>query len=678
VAGKSLDTLKHSADLAFKIHGDNIVECERTLSLIMDALNSTIINVDGPFGSAVCPSFHLELASSVTSMAFTFLPGFGRWSQDVLALVRDRGGPIREAADAILTRVTASVSEEPLIAIEYCGALPAGNQAWQRNGRAYSFARAGIPYVYIAELGGYELGTGRSRKATRMPNPAVPFSYLILAASLNTPVIPVFVPSPGASEDAITVYSDIFGRNDLLKLIRNLISSQDYEESKNSLARKALELVKLLASNRKRSDTLTPAKWEEAYEFILSGGTFAQYSLQKAPMAWAKTAYISSLTSSAKELMALAAMHAVGLSSTNLPVCVIPAEGRSSFVRELVSLYPDLPHHFIQWLSNQKDLTICWIMGFKPRGDDARPDRGLAPMARMLIGEGSDLLTVVYGPAPVATWDHLNNDPVNLMQQNGLWEAILTVSDAVLIDSYTATDIQTRAFLRTHWEAGIPTQRTSSILVEPAPERIGENDVDTALHLLFSRLGSTYVFEGMCNPPGGDWSGMSVLTTDKSLELRWLSLPRVTVSDAKRPDHLFQVFDVYSLPIVLVIESKERANQIESNIGPQLIKYVTDLISTTPSVQRTRPDDSWVKATAVLSRNSVQFASAVAFVMNKETELKGIANHAKSDLILGLKFSEGGGYCVINSRACTKLGQILKTFMQGISSASANITVREL
>ena len=673
-----MDTLSNIADFIFKIHGDNIVECERTLLLIIDALNSETINVDGPFGSAVCPSFHLELVSYSTPVTFTFLPGFGRWSQDILALVRDRGGPIREVADAILTRVTTPTSEEPLVAIEYCGALPAGNQAWQRNGRAYSFARAGIPYVYIAELGGYELGAGRSRKATRLPNPAVPFSYLTLAASLNTPVIPVFVPSPGASEAIITAYSDVFGRDDLLKLIRNLISGRDYKESKNSLERKALELVKLLALNRKRSDTLTPAKWEEAYEFISSGGTLAQYSLQIAPMSWAKTAYISSLTSSAKDLMALAAMQAVGLSSTNLPVCVVPAAERGPFVRGLVSLYPGLPLHFIQWLSKQKDLTICWIMGFKPRGDDARPDRGLAPMARMLIGEDSDLLTVVYGPAPITTWDRLNNDPVNLMQQNGLWEAILTVSDAILIDSPTVANTQTRAFLRTHWEAGIPTQKTASILVEPAPERIGENDVDTVLHLLFSRLGRTYVFEGMCNPPGGDWSGMSVLTMDKSLELRWLSLPRVTASDAKRPDHLFQVFDIYSLPIVLVIESKERANQVESNIGPRLIKYVADLISTAPSVQRTGPEDSWVKAATILPRNSVQFASAVAFVLNKEAELEGIASRANSDLILGLEFSEDGSYCTINSRACTKLGQTLKTFIEGISSASTNITVREL
>jgi len=105
---------------------------------------------------------------------------------------------------------------------------------------------------------------------------------------------------------------------------------------------------------------------------------------------------------------------------------------------------------------------------------------------------------------------------------------------------------------------------------------------------------------------------------------------------------------------------------------------VADLISTAPSVQRTGPEDSWVKAATILPRNSVQFASAVAFVLNKEAELKGIANRANSDLILGLEFSEDGSYCTINSRACTKLGQTLKTFIEGISSASTNITVREL
>lgn len=86
------------------------------------------------------------------------------------------GGVLRESADAILTRFSDD-TESPILAIEFCSALPAGNQAWQRSGRAYSMAKAGIPYLFITELGGFELSVDRKKKAARLPNPAVPYSY---------------------------------------------------------------------------------------------------------------------------------------------------------------------------------------------------------------------------------------------------------------------------------------------------------------------------------------------------------------------------------------------------------------------------------------------------------------------------------------------------------------------
>jgi glycosyltransferase involved in cell wall biosynthesis len=87
-----------------------------------------------------------------TNLRFQFFPGYGqaRWNQDVLGYVKRTGGRLREAADAIITKITDG-TEKPLAAIEFCGAIPAGNQAWQRNGRAFSFARAGIPYFFIAK-----------------------------------------------------------------------------------------------------------------------------------------------------------------------------------------------------------------------------------------------------------------------------------------------------------------------------------------------------------------------------------------------------------------------------------------------------------------------------------------------------------------------------------------------
>lgn len=205
--------------LDLHIHGDNIVECERTLEIIKAAFKHQVLSIRVPSGSPVCPEFLLSLRGTRTqSVHLTFYPGFGRWNEDILRVVHERGGILREAADCIITRVNAQ-SEEPVIAIEYCGALPAGNQAWQRSGRAYSFGLAGIPYVYVAELGGYELDEKRERKAPRMPNPAVPFSYLCYSVERNTPVLPVFVTSPGADEASRQAHGDEFADDELTGLV---------------------------------------------------------------------------------------------------------------------------------------------------------------------------------------------------------------------------------------------------------------------------------------------------------------------------------------------------------------------------------------------------------------------------------------------------------------------------
>ena len=206
--------------IAFRIHGDNVVECERTLELVHQALASLHPSLAGPFGSPVCPAYRIDIAGRA-AMHFTFLPGYGgtRWQSDILEALRCRGGVLREAADAIVTKVENGV-EEMLFAIEYCGALPAGNQAWQRNGRALSFAAAGVPYLYIAELGGFELDDSRKRKAERLPNPAVPFSYLVTCRSFKSMAVPVYIPSPGASAGTVRKYAPAYGEQDVLGLVR--------------------------------------------------------------------------------------------------------------------------------------------------------------------------------------------------------------------------------------------------------------------------------------------------------------------------------------------------------------------------------------------------------------------------------------------------------------------------
>ena len=117
------------------------------------------------------------------------------------------------------------------------------------------------------------------------------------------------------------------------------------------------------------------------------------------------------------------------------------------------------------------------------------------------------------------------------------------------------------------------------------PTKFGEDDVDTGIHYLFNHLLSKHCFEGMCNPPGGDWSGFSII--DEGYEKRWVSLPRVSdFIEGKRPDHIIQFFDVFKKPLLLSIESKEKSIDLETDVGIKLVTYINKLTAFIPSAKR--------------------------------------------------------------------------------------------
>lgn len=658
---------------SFHIHGDNIVECERTLSLIENALGDKDYTTEGPFGSHVCPSFRLKPRGGGESLEFTFFPGYGRWNSDILQMIRNMGGTLREAADVILSGINQN-KENPLVAIEYCGALPAGNQAWQRSGRAYSYGLARVPYLYVAEIGGYELGADRVRKAERLPNPAVPFSYLTFSIAQDTPVLPIFISSPGAHEDAKRQYGPMLGDKELIGLVRAIILGEDKAPFFKSLKQKVLAFVKLRASLSRRDRTLTPDQWQGAYDAAETRASIVPYLLTDARLEWSKTAYIDGLTDTAKKLMAVGSDFAVGLTSADLPMCLIPKANRPAFSKELQKLYPGLPKEFQTWLSSAEDLAICWVMGFKPRGDDARPDRGLPPLARMLTGPKAQLLAVVYGPAPKTTWPLLKNSAETLMKNNGLWESILQVSDALLVDS--ATDKVTQhGFLRKHWtsDSAVPVEPTA--IVAPFPLSIGEQDIDTILHTIFARLAKISVFEGMCNPPGGDWSGISLQSLDRSQELRWLSLPRVSGEHAKRPDHVFQIYRFSKTPILMAIESKEQGRAVEDRIGPRLKAYISELLKTPASIQRVPPTKSWIHSKVKIDVEQFALCSGVAF-LSGSTDSEAIAKRADVDVAFAFSFKSETTACEIKILPRTAVGQEVGKFLLALDISGYTIPLK--
>jgi len=653
--------------LYLRIYGDNIVECERTWSLLKKALSDQNSISKGPYGLVVSPKYELNF-NNKEDIQVQFFPGFGRWTPNILDFVRSKGGLLREAVDSIITVITKNEGDEDyessLVSIEFCGALPAGNQAWQRTGRGYSFASSGIPYIYIAEIGGFELDKRRQEKAMRFPNPVVPFSFLTFSFQSSVPTLPIFLSNPAIMPETYELFKDCFGERELNDLICAFIYQQEISDIVDRIVTKTLKFVNILSKVRRKKDTFIEPIWAEWIDWIKKGNRTSDF-ISKMKLPWEKIAYIKDLTPTAKSVIQNASKYAFGIGASQVPICLIPKSTKSDFVAMIKSQYQDLTDDFKNWLSKEKELGICWILGFKPRGDDARPDRGLPPLARMLLGSDIDLMSFIYGPAKKFTWPLLRDNPKQLAEQNGLWEAIMTVSDAIIVDSNTDHRVTKKGYLRDHWGNGSSIPQSIKLsLIEEWPSIKGENDVDTILHLLL-KSDDNSIFEGMCNPPGGDWSGMSILdTTDGLLELRWLSLPRVSASGSKRPDHVYQ-FRTEEKKVILSIESKELAKRVESRIGPRLTQYVKELISSTASVEREYPYGNWKRSSKAIDLSKYKFASAVAFLINRYEEILNVCDDANTDLIIGIKLRDSDKSAEIVLGTNSSLGKDLSQIIIG-------------
>jgi hypothetical protein len=646
----------------YNVHGDNIVECVRAFDYILVGLGKDVESVDGPLESVTCPVYIVSIP--FMNLRFQFFPGYGqaRWNQDVLGYVKRTGGRLREAADAIITKITDG-TEKPLAAIEFCGAIPAGNQAWQRNGRAFSFARAGIPYFFIAELGGFELTSERERRSERMPNPAVPFSFFSITYYHGSVCLPVYEANPGARVETIERYTPVYGKVEFLEFLRLAILGGATDGTVSTLGRKCLALVELLADGRKRRNDLTSVQWRGAEEAVKGGMTLPDFLLANARIPWRKIAYITDLTASARAFMTLGSTDTFGLTSSSLPLSFVPKACRAAFAGRAKAIYRDMDPVFQEWLARDEvNLAIAWVMGFKPRGDDARPDRGLPPLARMLIGDNTELLTFVYGPAPVAHWNSLARNPVALARTNGLWESVMAVSDGVLVDSSRKPHTTPRGHLKSHW-AEVLAEEQFPLLVHPSVLSLGEQDVDTALHVVFEALGAEIAFEGMCNPPGGDWSGISFRWAPDLPEHRWLTLPRVSAEGAKRPDHVFALFGHGTQTICLCIESKERADSLDGQIGPRLVRYTEALFETAPSIVREHDANPWAIYQKSWISSQVLFLSAGAYLASEGDPFRGVGEGTALDMQIGVVFFDGGRRCQLHLRGDSHEGKKLVKYL---------------
>lgn len=604
----------------FRIHGDNIVECHRTLSIIAEAYGVEPVLTDSPVFAPV-----YALAAGKTFYYYQLLSGHDRWGGDLREILMANGAVLREGADSYLTEIV-SGREKILLGIEYCSALPAGNNAWQRNGRAFACVMAGIPYLYYAEIGGVELDEDREPKASRFPNPIVPFSYLSLAEMSGALCMPVYRPHPSITQELYSVFSDVFGYKISLGLIYKLIERVSYTDEADALKAKTLMLVNLLSDTRRSIDTFRGDEWIRFLQPSQKINT-----AEDSPLDWKKK--VSSKVNATRTFRAFLdgarEMPCKTVGAKEIPLCLVPVGRLVDFESILNRIYPDLPIEF----DRDRPLVVAWITGFKPGGDDSRPDRGLIPLARMLMGNQAAVMAVVYGPGSRNIWDNLSESLALAAEKNGLFEAIVNLCDHLLVDSPTnpGGPQYYRIMPRT-------TSSGTDIVFDAlpgTPVAYSEHDTDTAIRQLLSH-NTLPVKECMCNPPGGDWSGISYFTPD--VEYRWTSLPRVSGSQRKRPDHVFQ-FDLEDGPLFIAIESKEKARNLETLIGDRLRLYIDDLFSVTPTCSLTERGE-WRSFTGSLREPDYRVLTVGAFKYGGEDELYSSLIRGHLDAVIAFEFGE--------------------------------------
>ncbi len=511
-------------------------------------------------------------------------------------------------------------------------------------------------------------------KAARFPNPLVPFAYAVLGMSSGSISLPVYIPSPSIHKEVIEIYIDCFGDKDSIELVRSILLVKETKASRERIEKKVVKIVEILSKQRKRADILKPAEWAEFYSQT-SGLAKSQWLIKKA-MPWNKKTSIKSLTPTFGQLLKAAnEVKAAAIGSSDMPICIIAPENRPLFGDRIKKIYKDkIDSKFNDWISGTTRPLLCvWVAGFKPQGDDSRPDRGLVPLARMIFGlEDVDLVTVVYGPAKPSMWAALASDMWKLASSNGLWEAIINLSNAVIVDSSTGTALKNYGFLMDKKKIVFEKKLLPAASNSP---HFGEHDVDSVLHLLFSNSIRLGVYESMCNPPGGDWSGVNILNFSTDQEFRWTSLPRVSGLESKRPDHLIQL---KAGNVLLSAESKDVQERLENDIGPRLMAYAKTLLNKAPTVHRKRGDDGW-KPYDDIKLGDFNYLSGGAFVFKKVDDLKIALKRGGVDVVFGVEFQPDAKLTILHIMTSNKgavLLPIVKTLAEKLNGL-VKITIHE-
>jgi hypothetical protein len=190
-----MSTLK-AVDSAFRIYGDNILECENFIDWLRDEKlsNFTFISTEGSIDR---PIYICRDKKSDKTIAVQLCPYYGGTGPSILWSNNPIGDIFDEKTDVIITKVFSDGTESrPLLAIEFVDALMAGNQGWQRFRRAINAAEAGIPYLYVLPILGWERDSeGIVLKNPRFLPATVCLAQLSLCCEYGVPSFQIYTVS---------------------------------------------------------------------------------------------------------------------------------------------------------------------------------------------------------------------------------------------------------------------------------------------------------------------------------------------------------------------------------------------------------------------------------------------------------------------------------------------------
>lgn len=659
----------------YRVHGDNIVECERIIKLIVDEVNPYSLQYDVIAPSTLQINIKFHYLGVSYDWGFELLPGFNkynriRWPKNIFDILKSNGSFLDETPDAIITSVCNNI-ETVLCAIEFCSALQAGNQAWQRSGRAFSIGRTGCHYLYIVDFVKYELDPiTRERMDLRYPNAAVPYSYISFSRLSNNFVAQVYVRSEEFDKKRDTSLEsfdeDNFGEKDLAAYLIKRLAGLDTSNEQYSILKKNFNVVQFLSEKSNKLSSLSPTQWKEINSYE---GNIVDYSTNNVKFNFHKTIAAKSQHGKSSAFLELVDTFSIGLASRDFPAGIIPASARKNFCRELSRIYPNIDKAVLKSIACKEDnLILCIIKGFKPRGDDNRPDRGILPLVAMLSSINSEIMTFIYGPVLSRNFNLLLKNPLSLAETNGLWKAILGLSNYLLLDvpilngDYSDAEVLLdTSSLKSQITELVSTSHLSQNSFPAVPNSYHEDDVDTGIHYTFSCLFRDQTFECLCNPPGGDWSGISII--DKGIEKRWLSLPRVSEEiDGKRPDHIIELFNIFDKPLLLSIESKEKSSDLETDVGTSLINYIKHLMNYVPNVEMDK-SLRWKQSKSIVKFNDYKALSAAAYLKKDAQDHSAVFNNTNCDMLFVMTPEQDGWVIelIFKDKSCRIIKEKLKS-----------------